>query len=234
MESFKRTAALVGRDNFEKLKSRRVAVFGVGGVGSYVLETLARAGIGTIDVFDNDIVEPSNINRQLIATVDTVKMQKTDAAELRAKSINPEIKINKYNLFYLPDNADNVDLSCYDYIVDAVDTVSAKVELAKRAEQGKIPIISVMGTGNKTDPSAFSVSDIFKTEVCPLCRVMRAELRKKGVFSLRVVWSPEPPVKPVDKTDERLSGRPSPASNPFCPAAAGIIAASTVFNDLVK
>ncbi|MBO5726999.1 MAG: tRNA threonylcarbamoyladenosine dehydratase, partial [Clostridia bacterium] len=188
-KKFIRTAALLGEESIQKLKNSCVAIFGVGGVGSYVFEALVRSGVGSIDVFDNDTVAESNINRQIIATSENIGVAKTDAATLRAKQINPDINIKGFNFFYLPETADSVDLSQYDYIVDAVDTVAAKLELAERADRLGIPLISIMGTGNKLDPTALRVDDIYKTEGCPLARVMRAELRKRNIKKLKVVWS---------------------------------------------
>ena len=233
-KKFIRTAALLGEESIQKLKNSRVAIFGVGGVGSYVLEALVRSGVGSIDVFDNDTVAESNINRQKIATSENIGVAKTDAAVLRAKQINPDINIKGFNLFYLPETADSVDLSQYDYIVDAVDTVAAKLELAERADRLGIPLISIMGTGNKLDPTALRVDDIYKTEGCPLARVMRTELRKRNIKKLKVVWSAETPIKPNELAETKADGRVSPGSTAFVPAAAGLIAASEVVRDIVK
>ena len=233
-KKFIRTAALLGEESIQKLKNSRVAIFGVGGVGSYVLEALVRSGVGSIDVFDNDTVAESNINRQIIATSENIGVAKTDAAVLRAKQINPDINIKGFNLFYLPETADSVDLSQYDYIVDAVDTVAAKLELAERADRLGIPLISIMGTGNKLDPTALRVDDIYKTEGCPLARVMRTELRKRNIKKLKVVWSAETPIKPNELAETKADGRVSPGSTAFVPAAAGLIAASEVVRDIVK
>ena len=233
-ERFLRNSALWGANKTELLKNARIALFGVGGVGGAVLEALARAGVGNIDIFDNDTVNITNINRQLIATEDTVGAFKTDAAEKRAKQINPDINIGKFGVFYLPENADDTDLSGYDYIVDAIDTVSAKIELILRAQRLGIPIISIMGTGNKLDPTQIEIGDIFKTKQCPLCRVMRTELKKRGVKKLTCVWSAEIPTKPNELAEEKQSGRPAPASAPFVPIAAGVAAASHVVKELIK
>lgn len=233
-KKFIRTAALLGEESIQKLNNCRVAIFGVGGVGSYVLEALVRSGVGSIDVFDNDTVAESNINRQIIATSENIGVTKTDAAVLRAKQINPDINIKGYNLFYLPETADSVDLSQYDYIVDAVDTVAAKLELAERADRLGIPLISIMGTGNKLDPTALRVDDIYKTEGCPLARVMRTELRKRNIKKLKVVWSAETPIKPNELAETKADGRVSPGSTAFVPATAGLIAASEVVKDIVK
>lgn len=233
-ERFIRTAALLGEGAANRLEKAKIALFGVGGVGGAVLEALARAGVGAIDIFDNDSVNITNINRQLIATENTLGIPKTDAAEMRAKAINPDIKIGKYNVFYLPENADSIDLSGYDYIVDAIDTVSAKLELAVRAQSLCVPIISIMGTGNKLDPCKIQISDIFSTRECPLCRVMRTELKKRGVKGLTCVWSDEVPITPNELIEKRENGRPSPASAPFVPIVAGITAAAHIVKELTK
>ena len=233
-KKFIRTAAILGEKSIEKLNNSHVAIFGVGGVGSYVLEALVRSGVGNIDIFDNDTVAESNINRQIIATSENIGCNKTDVAVLRAKQINPEINIKGFNLFYLPETADKVDLSQYDYIVDAVDTVAAKLELAERADRLGIPLISIMGTGNKLDPTALKVDDIYKTEGCPLARVMRTELRKRNIKKLKVVWSAETPIKPNELAETKADGRVSPGSTAFVPATAGLIAASEVVKDIVK
>lgn len=231
---FIRQAALIGEAATEKLKSSRVALFGVGGVGSYALEALVRSGVGNIDVFDNDTVAESNINRQLIATGSTVGQKKIDVAAQRARDINPDIAIHGYDIFYLPDTADGVDLSQYDYIIDAIDTVTAKIELIVRAEKLNVPLISVMGTGNKLDPTALRVDDIYKTRGCPLARVMRTELKKRGIKKLTVVWSEETPLTPNDLAEIKADGRKTPGSTAFVPAAAGIIAAAEVVKNLTK
>ena len=233
-ERFLRNAALIGADKTEFLMGTRIALFGVGGVGGAVLEALVRSGVGHIDIFDNDTVNITNINRQLIATEKTVGMKKCDAAELKAKEINPDIKIGKYPIFYLPENADSVDLSVYDYIVDAIDTVSAKIELIVRAEKLGVPIISIMGTGNKLDPTKIEVGDIYKTRECPLCRVMRTELKKRSIKKLSCVWSPEIPIKPNSLAEQKADGRTAPASMPFVPIAAGVAAASQIVKTLIK
>lgn len=231
---FLRNAALIGADKAEILKTKRIALFGVGGVGGAVLECLVRSGIGEIDVFDNDTVNITNLNRQLIATEKTLDIPKCDAAELRALEINPNIKIGKFPLFYLPENADSIDLSVYDFIVDAIDTVSAKIELAVRGEKLSIPIISIMGTGNKLDPTLIEVGDIYKTRECPLCRVMRNELKKRGVKRLTCVWSPETPLQPNELAEQKADGRIAPASMPFVPISAGIAAAAHIVNEIIK
>ena len=219
-----RTAAVLGDAAIEKLKKSRVAVFGVGGVGSYTVEALARAGVGAIDLIDNDTFNVTNINRQLYATHKTIGQYKVDVACERILDINPECNVTAHKMFYLPENADNIDLSQYDYIVDAIDTVAAKVELAINADKCAIPIISSMGTGNKLNPQMFEVSDIYKTSVCPLAKVMRTRLKKEGIKKLKVVYSKEEPIKNVDN----IIG-----SVPFVPSVAGLIIAGEVIKDLI-
>ncbi len=229
---FSRTALLLGQKGMEKLKNSRVAVFGVGGVGGYVVEALARSGVGAIDVVDKDTVSLSNINRQILALHSTVGRLKTEVAAERAKDINPEIQITAHNVFYLPETADEFDFTRYDYIVDAIDTVSGKLALVERAKQAKTPIISSMGAGNKLDATAFKVADISKTNVCPLARVMRRELKKRGIDHLKVVYSEEPPL-PAQTQDEE-TGKPIPASIAFVPSVVGLIIAGEVIKDLIK
>ena len=226
-EKFSRTQRLLGDLAMNKLKNARVAVFGVGGVGGYVVEALVRSGVGEIDVFDNDTVAESNLNRQIIATTQTIGRPKVDVIKERALLINPDIKVNAHNCFYLPDNADEYDLSVYSYIVDAIDTVTAKIELIKRAKAIKVPIMSSMGTGNKLEASMLEVADIKKTEMCPLARTMRRELKNRGITSLKVVYSKEKPIIPDD-------GDPTPASTAFVPATAGLIIAGEVVKELTK
>ena len=225
-----RTRAMLGDDAIEKLNKSRIAVFGVGGVGGYAVEALVRSGVGEIDVFDKDKVSVSNINRQIIATHDTVGKPKVEAVKARIKAINPECKVNTHEVFYLPENADNYDFSVYDYIVDAVDTVTAKLEIIRRAKEADIPVISSMGTGNKLDPTRLEVSDISKTTVCPLARVMRRELKSRGINHLKVVYSKEEPQKTAITED----GRHAPASVAFVPSVAGLIIAGEVIKDLIK
>ena len=236
---FIRTQMLVGKQGIEKLKNSTVAVFGVGGVGGYTVEALARSGVGTIVIIDNDTVSLSNINRQIIATHDTLGMLKTDAAEMRIKSINPDCTVIKHNCFFLPENADSFDFSKYDYVVDAIDTVSGKIELVMKAVSVGTPIISSMGAGNKLDPTQFEVADISKTSVCPLARVMRRELKKRGVNHLKVVYSKEQAITPfeVDEIkDEKdfTRRRALPGSVAFVPSVAGLIIAGEVIKDLTK
>lgn len=232
---FSRTELLLGKDALEKLKNSRVAVFGVGGVGGYTVEALVRSGIGAIDIIDNDTVSLSNINRQIIATLDTVGLLKVDVCEDRIKSINPDCKVTKYNCFFLPENADQFDFSKYDYVVDAVDTVKAKLALVEICKEKNVNIISSMGAGNKLDPTRFEVADISKTSVCPLAKVMRCELRKREINHLKVVYSKEPAVK-VNVTDDsdEVNRRSVPGSVSFVPSVAGLIIAGEVIKDLCK
>lgn len=230
-EQFSRTAMLIGDQGLERLKNARVALFGVGGVGSFAAEALVRAGIGAIDLFDSDIVCPSNLNRQLIALHSTLGCYKVDAARERLLDINPDVRIEARRLFYLPETAESVDLSVYDYIVDCVDTVAAKIELAVRANSLGIPMIASMGTGNKLNPAAFEVEDLSRTTVCPLARVMRRELRKRGIHHMKVVYSREEPRSASDETPVG-SRRSTPGSVSFCPSVAGLILAGEVVRDL--
>lgn len=227
---YERTELLLGSGAYETLSSKRVAVFGVGGVGGYTVEALARAGVGTLDLIDSDCVCLSNINRQIIATRKTLGMLKVDAAAERCRDINPDIKVNTYPVFFLPENAEDFDFSKYDYVVDAVDTVSAKIGIAQKAKELGMPAISSMGAGNKLHPELFEVADIYETSVCPLARVMRRELKKRGINSLKVVYSKEPPAEtnaPVE------NGKKIPGSVSFVPSAAGLIIAGEVIKDLL-
>ncbi len=231
-ERFSRTALLIGEEGVEKLAKSKVAVFGVGGVGGYVCEALARSGIGTLEIVDRDVVSESNINRQIIATVDTVGRAKVDVMKERILSINPEASVIAMNCFYLPDNAAEFDFSSYDYVVDAVDTVTAKLSIIERSLEAGVPVISAMGAGNKLDPSRFRVADISKTSVCPLARIMRKELKKRGIEHLKVVFSDEDPLPSVaDGTDP--GRRSTPGSIAFVPAAAGLVLAGEVVKDIV-
>lgn len=232
---FSRTSLLIGSNAVNKLKNSRVAVFGIGGVGSYTVEALARSGVGTLDLIDNDTVSLTNINRQLIALHSTIGMYKVDAAEKRLYDINPDIKINTYKTFYTPETSADFDFSQYDYIVDAIDTVSGKIELVMQANQAGVPIISSMGAGNKLNAAAFEVADIYKTSVCPLAKVMRRELKKRGIKKLKVVYSKEEPRTPVEESDENKGMRRQiPASIAFVPSAAGLIIAGEVIKDLAE
>lgn len=229
-EQLSRTAALLGDAAMDRLASARVAVFGVGGVGGYVCEALVRSGVGTLDVFDNDTVSISNLNRQIIALHSTIGQDKVSVIAARMRDINPHVTVNEHKMFYLPENADEVDLSVYDYVVDAVDTVAAKLELAVRCEAGGIPLIAAMGAGNKLDPSRLQITDIYKTSVCPLARAMRTALRKRGVKHLTVAYSTEEPVTPPADAP-RLSaenGRTPPGSTAFVPSAMGLLIASHI------
>lgn len=231
---FIRTEMLIGEEGLEKLLSSRVCVFGVGGVGSYAVEALARSGVGKIDLVDADTVCESNINRQIIATHKTLGMYKVDAEKERILEINPNCEVGVYKMFYLPENTADIDLSVYDYVIDAVDTVTAKIEIIKRAKEAGTPVISSMGAANKLDPTAFEVADIYKTQVCPLAKVMRRELKKRGIESLKVVYSREEAIKPLQLEEEQTGRRVTPASIAFVPSVAGLIVAGEVIKDLVK
>ena len=230
--TFSRTEILLGKSAMEKLKNARVAVFGVGGVGGYVVEALARSGVGTLDLIDNDSVSESNVNRQIIALHSTIGRAKVDVAKERVKDINPDICVHAHQVFYLPETADEFDFTKYDYVVDAIDTVSGKLALIERAKEAKVPVISSMGAGNKLDPTAFEVADIQKTSVCPLARVMRRELKKRGIDHVKVVYSKEEPL-PSPLQDEE-SGKPIPGSIAFVPSVVGLILAGEVIKDLIK
>ena len=246
---FERTELLLGKDAIQKLKNAHVAVFGVGGVGGFVVEALVRSGVGEIDVIDKDTVSLSNINRQIIALHSTVGQPKVEVIKNRALDINPNVKINAFETFFLPDTADMFDFSKYDYVVDAIDTVKGKIEIILRAEKAGVKIISSMGAGNKLDGSQFKVADIYKTKVCPLAKVMRRELKKRGVKKLKVVYSEEIPTRPIEdmaiscrnncicppgaehKCTER---RDIPGSVAFVPSVAGLIIAGEVAKDLIR
>ncbi len=224
-QAHSRTEQLIGKGALEKLKNARVAVFGIGGVGSYTVEALARSGIGTLDIIDNDTVAESNLNRQLVALHSTLGKSKVEAAADRIRDIDPDIKVNTYQCFYLPEEADHFPFEEYDYIVDAIDTVKAKISLVEEAKKADTPIICSMGTGNKLDPTRFEVADISKTSVCPLAKVMRVELRRRGINHVKVVYSKEEPVNVGSRT---------PASIAFVPSVAGLIIAGEVIKDLIK
>ena len=223
---------LIGKEKLATLKSSRVAVFGAGGVGGFVIEALARSGIGAIDIIDNDTVSISNINRQIIALHSTVGKDKTEAAKERIMDINPQCEVTLFNTFVLPENIHEFDFSVYDYIVDAIDTVSGKIAIIEKAYKENIPVISSMGTGNKLDPTRFEIADISKTSVCPLARVMRYEMKKRGVKKLKVLYSKEEPIKPNAEKDER--GKIPPGSISFVPSVAGLIIGGEVIKDLLK
>ena len=249
LNQFSRTELLIGKEGMEKLKNSRVAVFGIGGVGGYTVEALVRSGVGTLDLIDDDKVCLTNINRQIYATRKTVGKYKVDVMTERILEINPDAKVEARKCFYLPENAHEFDFSEYDYVVDAVDTVTAKLEIIMRAKECNVPVISCMGAGNKLDPTQFEVADIYKTTVCPLARVMRRELKKRGVKKLKVVYSKEQPTRPIEdmsiscrshcvcppgtvhKCTER---RDIPGSIAFVPSVAGLILAGEVIKDLTK
>lgn len=224
-EEFSRTESLIGKDAVEKLLASKVIVFGVGGVGSYVCEALTRAGVGTLDIVDKDVVDITNINRQLIALHSTVGKSKVQVCAERLKDVNPEIQVTPHQCFYLPENSQQFDFSKYDYVVDAIDNVTAKIDIICKAKEAGVSVISSMGTGNKLDPMAFKVAEIEKTKVCPLAKVVRKELRKRGVEGVKVVYSEEEPVN---------TGNRTPASISFVPSAAGLLIAKTVIDDLIK
>ena len=232
-----RTAMLVGEEALKRYMGARIAVFGVGGVGGYVCEALARAGVGALDLFDHDTVSLSNINRQIIALHSTVGRNKVEVMAERIADINPDCRVGVYPIFYLPENADEIDLSRYDYIVDAIDTVSAKIELAVRAHALGVPIIASMGTGNKLDPFAFRIADISKTDTCPLAKVMRRELRARGINHMKVLFSKELPRKPIPLVgtgEEDRPGKVSPASISAIPSVAGLMIAAEILRDLAQ
>ena len=233
---FTRTRILLGDEAMQILKNSRVAVFGVGGVGGYVTEALARSGVGAFDLIDRDQVSITNLNRQIIATMKTIGMDKTQAMADRIRDINPEAEVTQHKCFYLPETADMFDFTLYDYVVDAVDTVTAKIEIILQAQRAGVPVISSMGAGNKLDPSKFEVADIYKTSVDPLARVMRRELKKRGVKKLKVVYSKEEPLKPLGRieADPEAGRKDVPGSSAFTPSAAGLLIASEVVRDLIR
>ena len=239
MEQFLRTEMLLGTEAMEKLQNSHVAVFGVGGVGGYVVEALARSGVKNFDLIDNDTVALSNINRQIIATHSSVGKYKVDVMKERILDINPDAVVNVYKCFFLPENSGDFDFTKYTYIVDAIDTVTAKLELIVRANEANVPIISSMGTGNKLDPTKLEVTDIYKTEVCPLARVMRNELKKRGIKKLKVVYSKEQPIKVKKKENDQITSenvgriKDVPGSVAFVPSVAGLIIAGQVIRDII-
>ena len=233
-EQYSRSELLLGHEAIEKLRHSRVAVFGVGGVGGYAVEALARCGVGTLDLIDNDTVSISNLNRQIIALHSTVGRLKTEVAAERVHDIDPYITVNVHSVFFMPETADCFDFSQYDYVIDAIDTVTGKIEIIMRAQAAGVPVISAMGAGNKLDPTAFRVTDIYKTKGCPLARVMRRELKKRGVKKLTVVYSEEEPITPIQGSEDPQNGRRSvPGSVSFVPSAAGLIAAGEVIKGLI-
>ena len=231
MEEFSRIQRLVGEDAMARLAAARVAVFGIGGVGGYVAEALARSGVGRLDLIDHDTVALSNLNRQIIALHSTVGERKVDVMARRIADINPGAEVRALPIFYLPETADQFDFTEYDYVVDAIDTVAGKMELVRRAREAKVPIICSMGAGNKLDPTAFRVADIYKTSVCPLAKVMRGLCRREGIKHLKVVYSEEPPMTPAPP-EGHTEGRIPPASAIFAPAAAGLAIAAEVVRTL--
>ena len=247
LDQFSRTRLLLGEDGMDRLKNARVAVFGIGGVGGYAVEALARSGIGALDLIDDDKVCLTNINRQIIATRKTVGKYKVDVAEERVHDINPDCTVRTYKTFYMPDTADQFNFEEYDYVIDAIDTVTGKLELIMQADRTGTPVISSMGAGNKLDPTAFEVTDIYKTSICPLAKVMRRELRKRGIQSLKVVYSREEPTRPIEDMSiscrthcicppgaERkcTQRRDIPGSTAFVPSVVGLIIAGEVIKDL--
>lgn len=238
MDPFSRTALLLGKDAMNKLKNAKVAVFGLGGVGGYVVEALARSGIGALELIDHDTISITNINRQILATRSTVGMGKAEAAKLRVLDIDPDIRVTARKTFYSPDTAGQFDFSEYDYVVDAIDTVTGKLALVSAAQAAGIPIISSMGTGNKLDPTKFQIADITKTSVCPLARIMRKECAKRGIKHLKVLFSTEDPLpsSPDAVSNEELpeGRRALPGSVAFVPSVAGLIIAGEVIKDLIK
>lgn len=231
-KQFERTAALLGNESLERLSQCHVAVFGVGGVGGYVCEVLARSGVGELSLFDKDCVDITNLNRQIIALHSTVGQPKVEVMAQRISDINPDCQVHARHMFYLPENADEVDLTQFSYIVDCIDNVTAKLELIRRCHRLGLPIISSMGAANKLDATSFRVSDLSKTQVDPLARILRQKLRREGIHHLKVVYSEEVPL-PSSVTDES-NGRPVPASNAWVPPAAGLIIGGEVVKDLIK
>lgn len=231
-QEFSRTALLLGEEGLHKLQHARVAIFGIGGVGGYVAEALARSGIGALDLIDRDIVSLSNINRQIIALHSTVGKYKAEVMKDRIHDISPDTQVSAKVCFFLPENAQQFDFSQYDYVVDAVDTVSAKIQIIVQAKEAGVPVISSMGAGNKLDPSRFEVADIYKTSVCPLAKVMRRELKKRNIKDVKVVYSKEEPIRPIENVRDEESGKVIPGSLAFVPSAAGLILASQVVRDL--
>lgn len=231
---FSRTELLIGKEGINKLSKSRVAVFGIGGVGGYVVEALVRSGIGSLDLIDNDKVALTNINRQIIATHKTIGRYKVDVAEERAKEINPGVNIKTYRTFFMPETSGEFDFTKYDYVVDAIDTVSGKLELIEQAKKANVPIICSMGAGNKMHPELFEIADISKTSVCPLAKVIRQELKKRKINKVKVIYSKEVPLKPAE-SNEKIEGKKQiPGSNAFVPSAVGLIIAGEVIRSLIS
>ncbi len=237
MNQFSRTELLIGKTAIENLKNKRVAIFGIGGVGGYVCEALVRSGVGHFDLIDNDDISLTNINRQIIATHSTVGRDKVEVMRERMLDINPDADITVRKCFFLPENSQDFPFETYDYVVDAVDTVTAKLEIIMKCKEMGVPVISSMGTGNKLDASRFRIADIKQTTMCPLAKVMRKELKKRGIDSLKVVFSDEKPIEPstdVEEVEQPAEGRRAvPGSSAFCPPVAGLILASEVIKDLI-
>ncbi len=231
-EAFVRMELLYGPAAMERLAASRVAIFGLGGVGGYVLEALLRSGIGALDLVDHDVINSSNLNRQILATRRSLGRDKVEVARERAADINPACAVRTYKCFYLPENETQFDFRDYDYVVDAIDTVSGKLALIRQAQAVGTPIISAMGAGNKLDPSLLRVADLYETENCPLARIMRKECRKRGITRLKVVYSPETPRRPEGETEETTAGKPTPGSTAFVPSVAGLLLAAEVVKDL--
>ena len=231
-DQYSRTRLLLGQDGIEKLRNARIALFGLGGVGGYAAEALARAGVGHMDLIDDDTISLTNLNRQILATHSSIGKYKVDVAADRIRDIDPSIEVRTFQTFYLPDTAALFDFSQYDYVLDAIDTVTGKLMLIAQAKEAGTPVISCMGTGNKLDPTMFEVADIFSTSVCPLCRVMRRELRKIGVDALKVVYSKEPSLEPI-RAPINSSEKRTPGSVSFVPSVAGLIITSEVVKDLI-
>lgn len=246
LDQFERTRLLLGQDAMESLSKKKVAVFGIGGVGGYTCEALVRSGVGSFVLTDNDKVSPTNLNRQIIATRKTIGRYKTDVMKERMLEINPDVKVEIHKCFFLPENADDFPFCEYDYVIDAVDTVTAKIALIMRAQAAGVPVISAMGAGNKLNAERFKVADIYETRICPLARVMRRELKKRNVKHLKVVYSDEEPVRPIKDKSERDNGqntcdperppgrRDIPGSTAFVPAVAGLLLAGEVIKDLIR
>ena len=239
INQFSRTELLYGEEAMRKLVASRIAVFGIGGVGGYVVEALVRSGVGTLDIVDDDKVCMSNLNRQIIATRETIGRYKVDVAEERIHDINPDCVVNAHKTFFLPETQDQFDFSEYDYVVDAIDTVAGKLAIIEKAKKAGTPVISSMGAGNKINPAMFEVSDIYKTTICPLAKVIRHECRKRGIDSLKVVYSKEMPIKPIEDTgcsqevaENRTKRRATPGSTAFVPSVVGLIIAGEVINDI--
>lgn len=240
LNEFSRTELLIGKEAIDKLNNSKVCIFGIGGVGGYVAETLARAGVGSFVLVDNDSVSLTNCNRQIVANHNTIGMEKTNVMKEHILAINPNAKVEVRNCFFLPENEDTFDFKEYDYVVDAVDTISAKIAIVMKADRENVPVISCMGAGNKMNPNMFEVADIYKTSVCPLARVMRYELKKRHIKKLKVVYSKESPLQGDATVQEVVKGevpnskkRMIPGSTPFAPAGAGLLIASEVMKDLI-